>query len=286
MFSRIAVPLFLALAVLGALPERAHAWGAEGHRIVCEIAWQRLTPEARWMVVDLLRGEADPVFAQTCDWADRVRGTTHRHTAAYHYINIPAGARGVDLRRDCGDPERRCVTWAVDHYARVLNDRDRSHAERNEALKFVAHFVGDLHQPLHAGRPEDLGGNRVPVSFFGDTGREDRPLNLHSVWDGSIIRQGGLTWPGSAGHLNGAITPADAQRWQTLDVVGWTYESFRIADDFAYPKLPADGFIGTAYFRPALGFSEVRLQQAGVRLAYLLNHVAAGTLRLPALPIG
>jgi hypothetical protein len=277
------VAVALALGALGALPEHAHAWGFEGHRIICEIAWQRMTPEARRMVEQLLRDEPEPVFARSCTWADEVRPTTHQHTAAYHYINIPAGAEGTDMTRDCGDADRRCVTWAVHHYSHRLIDRSLPHAERNEALKFVAHFVGDLHQPLHAGRPEDLGGNRVRVNFFGDTGREDRPLNLHSVWDGAFLRHVGHSWPQSALALNERITPEDATRWQTLDVIGWTDESFHIADRFAYPALPADGFIGSEYFLPALGHSEARMQQAGVRLAYLLNHAAAGTLRLPEL---
>jgi hypothetical protein len=277
--------VLLALVGLGALPQRAYAWGAEGHRIVCEIAWQRLTPEARRFVEGLLREEPEPVFARTCTWADEVRPTTHRYTAAYHYINIPAGVDGMDMARDCGDAERRCVTWAIHHYAARLTDRSLPHRERNEALKFVAHFVGDLHQPLHAGRPEDLGGNRVLVSFFGDAGREDRPLNLHSVWDSAILRRAELTWPESAHRLDAQITPLDLERWQHLEVVRWTNESYWVADRFAYAELPDDQVIATRYFRPALGYSEVQLQKAGVRLAYLLNHAAAETLRLPRLPI-
>lgn len=285
MLKKCAVSLVLALGVLGLLPERGYAWGAEGHRIVCEIAWQRLTPAARQLVGTLLRNEPDPVFARTCTWADEVRSTTHRHTAAYHYINIPAGAEGVDLARDCGDADRRCIVWAIHHYASRLTERSRSHQERNEALKFVAHFVGDLHQPLHAGRPEDLGGNRVQVSFFGNTGTPERPLNLHSVWDSAILRRAEHSWPKSGHRLNAQITPFDAERWETLDVSGWTNESYRIADRFAYSTLPEDGLIGNFYYRPALGYSEAQLQKAGVRLAYLLNHAANGTLTLPKLPI-
>jgi hypothetical protein len=284
MVKKIFVSAVLAMALVGLVPERAHAWGAEGHRIVCEIAWQRLTPEARWFVIDLLRNEPDPIFARTCTWADEVRPTTHRHTAAYHYINIPAGVAGVDLARDCGNVEQRCIVWAIHHYAGILTDRRRPQAERNEALKFVAHFVGDLHQPLHTGRPEDLGGNRVQVNFFGDTGTAERPTNLHGVWDSAILRKANLTWPESAHRLNEQIDSLDVQRWETLDVIGWTNESYHIADGFGYAQLPADRFIGNRYFRPALGFSEVRLQQAGVRLAHLLNQAAAGTLSLPRLP--
>jgi len=285
MLSRTTALILAAFAGAALAPERAHAWSAEGHRIVCEIAWQRMTPQARGMVEDLLREESDPVFARHCAWADQVRGTTHRHTAAYHYINIPAGAAGMDLRRDCDDADRRCVTWAIDHYARILAERGRPHAERNEALKFVAHFVGDLHQPLHAGRPEDLGGNRIPVSFYGDPAPAGRPLNLHAAWDGTFLRHAGITWPEGALRLHERIVSEEARRWQTLDLVGWTDESFLIADRFAYPALPADGYMGNRYVWPALAHSEAMLQVAGVRLAYLLNHVAAGTLRLPDLPL-
>jgi nuclease S1 len=277
--------IIAALAALAWTPSPVHAWSAEGHRIVCEIAWQRLTPAARTMVSDLLRDEEDRVFARHCAWADQVRGTTHRHTAAYHYINIPAGAAGTDLARDCGDADRRCVTWAIDRYARILADRRAPHAERNEALKFVAHFVGDLHQPLHAGRPEDLGGNRIPVRFYGDPEPAGHPLNLHAAWDGTFLRHAGIGWPEGAQRLHERIPPAEARRWQTLDLIGWTDESFLIADRFAYPALPADGYLGNAYVWPALAYSEVMLQKAGVRLAYLLNHAAAGTLRLPDLPV-
>jgi len=273
------------LAAVAWTPSPALAWSAEGHRIVCEIAWQRLTPAARTMVSDLLRDEDDRVFAQHCAWADQVRGTTHRHTAAYHYINIPADASGTDLARDCGDADRRCVTWAIDHYARILSDRRAPHAERNEALKFVAHFVGDLHQPLHAGRPEDLGGNRIPVRFYGDPEPAGRPLNLHAAWDGTFLRHAGITWPAGAHSLEERIAPAEAHRWQTLDLTGWTDESFLIADRFAYSALPTDGNLGNTYVWPALAYSQVMLQKAGVRLAYLLNHAAAGTLRLPDLPV-
>jgi len=279
---------FVILATLAAVawtPSPVHAWSAEGHRIVCEIAWQRLTPAARTMVSDLLRDEDDRVFSRQCAWADQVRGTTHRHTAAYHYINIPAGASGTDLARDCGIANRRCVTWAIDHFTRILADRRAPHAERNEALKFVAHFVGDLHQPLHAGRPEDLGGNRIQVRFYGDPAPAGRPLNLHAAWDGTFLRYRGIAGPEGATRLNESIPPEEARRWQTLDLIGWTDESFLIADRFAYPALPADGYLGNAYVWPAVAYSEVMLQKAAVRLAYLLNHVAAGTLRLPDLPV-
>lgn len=276
MIRRIALPL-LALAALWAAPEPARAWGFEGHRIVCEIAWQRLTPEARAMVGELLRAPgAAPTFAESCTWPDEVR-PDRPETAAFHYINIPPGVRGADLERDCGDPAKRCNPWAIMHFTGVLADPAGSLLERGEALRFVGHFVGDLHQPLHAGRPEDLGGNRVAVDFFGRTlYREDRPLNLHGVWDSAILERAGLAWPDAGRSLAAQVDEDEAREWETLDVMAWTDESYRLCEDFVYGRLPAGGRIRDRYYRPALGHAEAQLQKAGVRLAYLLNRVAAG----------
>ena len=176
--------LFVAVSLVISRPV-VPTWSAAGHEVICEIAWMRLGDDARAMVRDVAGLESRADFAESCVWADRVRRTTHRHTASYHYVNIPPDRSGFDMERDCSHPERRCVTWAVRRYAEVLHDRTASRETRGEALKFLAHFVGDIHQPLHAGYADDLGGNRVAVNFFGDA------RNLHSVWDGAIVARGG-----------------------------------------------------------------------------------------------
>ena len=237
------------------VPAGASAWGGDGHRIVCEIAWQRLTPEAKTMVTDLLRGDQFALLAESCSWADEVRRTTHEHTYNYHFINIPAGVAGMDWARDCGDEAKRCAPWAIRHFARILADPAASHHNRQEALKFVAHFVGDLHEPLHAGRPEDLGGN----------------------WDSGILRRAGMT-PDDAHSLAAAIVEDEAAAWAATDVRSWANESYRICEDFVYGQLPADGRIRNEYFLPALGITRTQLMKGGVRLAHLLNTAAAGRL--------
>jgi nuclease S1 len=245
-------------------------WGEEGHRIVCEIAAQRLSAAGRALVSELLAPESQ-TLPGICTWADSVRSTTHRQTSAYHYINLPRGAQTVDLARDCADVEKRCVIWAIEHYARILADRSKPLGERCEALKFVAHFVGDLHQPLHVSYADDQGGNLTRVEFFGDAGRPDRPRDLHSVWDTRILTRAGAQWQPWAARLGQAITPEDARRWETIDVIGWANESYAITSGFIYARLPADRRISDDYYAPALQQAEVQLQKAGVRLAYLLN---------------
>jgi len=261
------------------LPAPAHAWGGAGHRIVCGIAWARLTPQAHTMVAHLLGSNDEKTFADACVWADSIR-SERPETSAYHWINIPAGMGGMDMARDCGDVAARCAPWAIAHFAAVLTDRGTTDATRSDALKFVMHFVGDLHQPLHAGRPEDRGGNGVTVDFFGDVGTAERANNLHSVWDSQILRRANRTWPASSQWLVSELAPDEAQAWETLDVVGWTNESYRLCEDYVYGRLNPDHRIRDLYYRPALGIVEVRLQQAGVRLAYLLNMAAAGPVNI------
>ncbi len=264
--------LALALMLAGSLAATpAAAWGRNGHRIVCEIAFQRFTPESRELVRWLQRGEAQK-FHETCLWADRVKRTTHSETYTYHFVNIPAGKASFDPGRDC--PEGGCLSWALEHYRELLADSSKGRQERNEALKFLGHLVGDAHQPLHAGRPEDRGGNEIEVCFFGDCGHPQDPLNLHQIWDSRILNHNRERWQEIARRLDGAITDEQRQRWQPGDSNDWIDESFRLAEEFVYPGVPADG-IGEEYYRRAYEIIEKRLQQGGVRLADMINRIAA-----------
>ena len=278
--------MILLVLAMASAPVPMFRWGEQGHRILCEIAFQRLTPAARAMVEGIRAEDPAPAasYAESCTWADAVRGNTHPFTSAYHFINIPARTVGADFARDCGDPARRCVGWAIRHYAAVLLNPWATPLGRAEALKFVSHFVGDLHQPLHAGRPEDLGGNRVLVDFFGMRRSNGDSLNLHGIWDYSILERAGMVWPDAAAALNARIRPASATQWASLDVMRWMNESYRLAESVVY-RLPGGKRIRDAYYRRALDVSRTRLQQGGVRLAHLLNQIAAGTFSPEALGI-
>ena len=252
------------------------AWGGDGHRIVCGIAWQRLTEDGRALVARLLESNEEKTFVDACVWADFVR-PDRPETYNYHFINIPAGVSGMDMERDCSAP-KRCAPWAIVHFGRMLGDGKVDPAARTEALKWVLHFVGDLHQPLHAGRPGDLGGNRVLVDFFGDAGRAERRNNLHSVWDSQMLRRAGMRWPEASNRLFEEIAEDEAKSWETLDVSDWADESYRIDEAFAYGELDAKGIIRNAYYKPAIGIAETQLMKGGVRLAHLINSAAAARL--------
>lgn len=286
----LVLPLFTALAAVLPAPA-AHAWSADAHEIICEIAWQRFTPAAKKLVRSLRRADPEPgrTFAASCAWADRVRerGGRFADSAPWHYVNVPAGADGIDPRRDCPAP-KRCVTWAITRFGRQLADPGRSAASRAEALKFLAHFIGDVHQPLHVGRPDDRGGNEIAVDFLGDHGRCRRGAerDLHEVWDRHILARAGERGPAAARRLAAAVPAGSAAAWQNTDVLAWANESFALCGAVVY-ALPGSvarcggrqfARIDEAYYARAVDVSRTRLQQAGVRLAHVIDLAARGTL--------
>lgn len=277
--------LFLLLSLLATPP--VAAWSAPAHEILCEIAWRRLSPEGKRLVQALRRADkqAGRTFSASCAWADRVRHRTgsHPHTAPYHYINVPAGMSGVDPRRDCTS-RRRCVTWAIDHYAARFADRSLPRRERAEALKFLAHFVGDVHQPLHVGRKEDRGGNEIAVDFLGDFGScgRGKQRNLHQIWDRQLLTHASMRWPDTAVALDARIDAEAVEKWTATAPLEWANESYRLNEEFVY-RLPqavprCNGIpvhpITETYVRQAVAVVETRLQQAGVRLAYIIDRTA------------
>ena len=263
--------------LLAAGPAAEPWWGSDGHELVCRIAWERLDEAGRALAEDLLGEDAQTTFPASCYWADQVRATTHRHTASYHFVNIPSGVEGLDMTRDCSDIERRCVTWAVRHYATVLEDTAATRLERLEALKFLGHLVADLHQPLHAGRQDDRGGNAVDVQLFANSACAMAGLNLHRLWDVAILCHAGVAGPEGARMLNAAISEAAAAHWMDFDIVAWTNESYRIVEEVVYDRV-SSRIVSRDYTDRAATYATQQLQRAAVRLAFLINRAAAGSV--------
>jgi hypothetical protein len=260
-------------------PSPPLVWGADGHRLVCEVASHFLSSEARTLV-EALRAEQAGSFSDSCLWADEVR-PSRPETAALHYVNIPQGTPGVDLDRDCGEPELRCAPRAIVQYAAILADGAAPPADRLEALLFVSHFVGDLHQPLHAGRPGDRGGNEVRVTFFGTGSVPGSRMDLHRIWDRELLLRAGLRHPDAVGFLLEGIGSEELTAWGNDDVIGWTNESYQLNESFVY--VPVGTALADGYFGPAVQIVVQRLRQAGVRLAFVLNQAARG---IPIRPLG
>jgi hypothetical protein len=245
----------VAVLVTLCAPVVAFAWGFEGHRLITEVAEAQLTPEARSEVNRLLALEPGATLASISTWADENRSPS---TASWHYVNLPrdSGCK-YEAVRDC--PDGHCVVSAIERQARVLAS-SATDADKLKALKYVVHFVGDVHQPLHAGYADDKGGNTYQVQAFG------RGTNLHALWDSRLIE----SWPGGTQTLLAELK-ATPSRASNVGPAQWAEESCRIvAAEGFYPtghKIDAD------YAKSAAPALKERLSSAGRRLAALLNEV-------------
>jgi hypothetical protein len=246
-------------------------FGNDGHRIIGAIAQTNLTAEAAREVKDLLGTES---LADVSTWADEIRSNPKYFFAEpLHFINVPREATKVDETRDCKNGS--CVTAAIRKYTNILRDHSRSPAERVEALKFVVHFVGDVHQPLHVSYRDDLGGNRVNVTWLGTAN-----WSLHSVWDAGFVnkRRGTSSWKQVANDIGKAISPTDrAALGQILDPLSWANESLQLTRKI-YGELPADGNLTQEYYKQNVKLFERQLAAGGIRLANLLNEVFASNV--------
>ncbi len=263
-----AKPLLAALLLLVVSPVKALAWGYTAHWVIAEIAEQFLEPETVHKIRDLLAIENVTTLAEVSTWADQIR-VQRPETAPWHYVNIPvrppAGERSrYDPARDC--PNDACVVVKIQQFERVLADRQASGRERLEALKYLVHFIGDVHQPLHASNNHDRGGNDVPVTFMG------RQTNLHAVWDTGIIEPAVKgDERGYAMQLMRNITQGELSLWSQGDPISWANESHDIATSVVYGELQHADALPDSYEGQALPIVNDQLERAGVRLAMVLN---------------
>ena len=233
----------------------AQAWGTEGHQVIALIAQSRLTPQASAAVARLLALEPGASLVSVSTWADEHRNPA---TAPWHYVNFPHGSCVYDAQRDC--PDGHCVVVAIRQQMAVLASA-ASDAHKLTALKYLVHFVGDVHQPLHAGFLDDRGATRYSLEEF------MRGSNLHAVWDSGLIQYLGETPEALASRVQ-SLT--DAGWVSNLDPANAAEESCRIV---ALPGFYPEHRIDQHYIDRFTPLMEQRLATAGGRLAGLLNRV-------------
>jgi S1/P1 Nuclease len=305
-----------ALLLLCAAP--AFPWGCEGHRTVALVALEQLTPHALAVASNLLQGEPSdpslrhfcghsnlPPFADVSTWADDIR-EKRKETAPWHFIDVPLGAARDHMNDGC-PVATGCVTSALRSQLDVLRSESSGSAQKSEALIFLIHFVGDLHQPLHAATNNDRGGNCVPVAFFmqepkeSTSGENFRP-NLHGVWDTDLLERIDKEHDPAefAGKVSSEFRPAmSTWKQQPINLDDWAWESHQLAINTVYGDLPAKIAVETPapvescaddnhvakrlsqlqekiderYLANASPVIRQQLAKAGTRLAMLLNQI-------------
>ena len=258
-FLRVGIFACLLVFAVLSLPAPARAWGCEGHQVVALLAEKHLTPHALAMANQILaEGPIDPSLSRYCKeggvdamadastWPDDIRAL-RPETSPWHYVDIPLGTTRRDVEKFC-DPKESCVTRAITDELAILRSPEAAPQKRADALRFLIHFVGDLHQPLHATTNNDQGGNCVPVAFFDALPQLRNPQtesyapNLHGVWDTNILARAteGKTVDQVASDLDQSFRMKIA-RWQEgrPDVDAWAWESYQLAVKKVYGKLPA-----------------------------------------------
>jgi hypothetical protein len=318
-FLRAGILACLLILAVVSLPAPARAWGCEGHQVIALLAEKQLTPHALAMAKKILaEGPIDPSLSRFCKegrtdaladastWPDDIRAL-RPETAPWHYVDIPLGTTRREVEKFC-DPKESCVTRAITDQLAILRSSDADPQKRADALRFLIHFVGDMHQPLHAISNSDQGGNCVPVAFFDSLPQLRNPQtesyapNLHGVWDTNILAKA------TEGKTVDQVTTDLEQtfgrkmvRWQkgSANIDAWAWESYQLAVKNVYGKLPVhipvespqpitsctdDNHVSTRmlklderleepYQNMAAPVIRQRLAQAGARLAILLNQL-------------
>ena len=306
--------LCVLLPLIAACASSAFAWSSDGHRIVCRIAYDLLTHEEQQKVNALTKGYKTPPGTEThmdsypdaCVFPDEARskqvkaekdkvaGSPWLHFKPFekqHFLNVGRDETKI-AESDCHDD---CVLSGIASQSAQLksgaDDQDRA-----EALIFLGHFVGDVHQPLHISYESDQGGNLIkpvtggfyPIPPKRPDQTDEPQLNLHAVWDGSIIRKAieNPGWKAFADHLKKAVKDGQKAEWTASAPLAWAQESYDITTkkDLQYCKKDKAGcesfgkgrVLGKHYQDEFLPTVDVRLQQAGVRLAKLIHEGLQG----------
>ncbi|XP_057477406.1 endonuclease 2 isoform X1 [Actinidia eriantha] len=275
----------LALVSILTFSPVVHGWGIDGHLTICRIAQSRLSEAAATAVKKLLPASAEGDLGSKCSWADNVK-FRYRWSSALHYIDTPDNLCTYQYTRDCKDGngvKDRCVAGAINNYTSQLLTYGSAASQYNltQALLFLSHFIGDIHQPLHVGFTSDRGGNTIDVKWY------TTKTVLHHTWDSNIIETSEeRSYDSSPDGLIDAIQKNITAEWadqvpmwekcsRNLTTCPDIYasESIKAACDWSYKGVSEDSVLGDDYFQSRLPIVTLRLAQGGVRLAATLNRI-------------
>jgi hypothetical protein len=252
--------LLLLCCLLGA--SQAAAFSRTGHQQICQAAYQLLSKDTQQQLDALLALKSGQSFADGCVWPDEARGeAAYRYTAPHHFVNVARAAKQVQ-QRDCATVG--CLLSAIQHHGALLRMLPVT-AQKRQSLLFFSHFIADLHQPLHVSYADDQGGNKTAVYFL------KQPSNLHGVWDRALLTE--LGYEQNENLLTEKLAKVSAkeqQLWRQGDVLSWANESLQQTINI-YQRYRPGMLLDEAAIQRDSPIAELRLQQAAVRLAALLE---------------
>lgn len=271
------VALFLFI-IASSLPQRAWAWGGDGHRTVAAIAF-KLLPPAKAAELDRLlqRSEVQENFVDAASYPDEViRAQDHTgHFSPWHYVNWPEGAANAPSSACTPDCILQELPKQID-LLRITSDPEA----KALALSWVIHLIGDLHQPLHVADRGDRGGNEFQVKYRnratcsgGTSERHPVKVELHSVWDTCIVVEieSHAAPADFADALRGTLTTYRGHEAATGNIMDWAKESHDLASSAAYDGLSHGADLEQSYISRASPVIQQQLLRAGVRLAKVLD---------------
>jgi len=253
----------LIFGLLAYFPIKANAWGMLGHRIIGEIADTYLKTKTKKAILGILGNES---LAMSANWGDFIKSdSSYNYMYNWHFVNLPAGLNKDDVFNLLDTEKAPNVYNKINDLIAILKNTVSTVEQKKLALRMLVHLVGDIHQPMHTARKEDLGGNRVLVVWFGEKS------NLHRIWDESLIDYQQLSYTEYAKAIN---YPSAVQmyNWQNTSLKDCVYESYLVCNKI-YGNIKPDAKLSYRYNFEWIDTLNEQLLKGGVRLAKILNDI-------------
>lgn len=256
--------LFLFICSLSFTSKASWWWGMTGHRVVGEVAESLLTVKAKKAIKEILGDES---LAMASNWADFIKSDSNfSYLSPWHYINLKGGLTHDEVMKIV-TPDTGINLYAkLNFLIRELKNKQLAKDKKLMYLRLLIHFVGDLHQPMHVGRLEDQGGNKIKVLWFNDS------TNLHSVWDDKLPEYQKLSyteWTRAISHT----TLKQRMDWQKSPIKEWVFESYQLAQGIYAEITRPNQRLSYRYNFDHIETINQQLLKGGVRLAGLLNEI-------------
>ncbi|WP_192820091.1 S1/P1 nuclease [Rufibacter sp. LB8] len=253
----------LLLALFVYLPLQSMGWGMIGHRVVGEIAERNMSKKAKNNVRKLL-GES---IAMSSNWPDFIKSDpAFKYLDNWHYVNLKEGMTAQQVETHLKQDTTTNAYTRINFLIGELKKPELAQNAKQMYLKILIHLIGDVHQPMHVGRPEDLGGNRIRVEWF------NSPSNLHRVWDSQLIEYQELSYTEYATVLN-CSSKDQIKAWQKNMAHEWFFESYQIADQLYKGITKPEEKLSYRYNFDHVATMNQQLLKGGIRLAGVLNEI-------------